>query len=423
MTLAHLVLKELSHRWVNGVLGLMSIGAAACCLAAALAALTLHDMRTEEVLRQKQRETETRVARLQEDYRVIMKKLGFNVLILPGKQDLGDFYARGFAEATMPEDYVYRLASNKLVTVRHLLPSLQQKVLWPEQHRKVLLMGIKDEVPIAEKNKLSSLMNAVDPGTAVLGHELAQEAGLEVGDKLVLMGKDFRVAKIHPERGTIDDITIWLDLDEAQALLGKEGLINGILALECACAWSDIGKVRREIARILPHTKVVESGSEKALTRAEGRYRAAEEARAALADEKRHRDELRGELESFTSVLVPVVGVVSALWLSLLAFSNVKQRRYEIALLRALGMPSRGILILVLGKMALIGFFGALAGGVPGVLFVAFLAGGISFFPVLFPPLDLLWLVLGSMLLSMMAGWIPALFAATRDPADILGEE
>lgn len=46
MTLAHLIFKELSHRRANGVLGLMSIGAAACCLSAAMAALALHDMRT-----------------------------------------------------------------------------------------------------------------------------------------------------------------------------------------------------------------------------------------------------------------------------------------------------------------------------------------------------------------------------------------
>ncbi len=151
MTLGRLIFKELSHSRVNGILSLASIATAVCCLSAVLAALTLHDMRTEDVLLQKKQETEARVAQLEEDYRVIMKKLGFNVLILPEEQDLGDFYAQGFAEAMMPEEYVYRLASNPLVTVRHLLPSLQQKILWPEQQRKVLLMGIKDEVPIAEK--------------------------------------------------------------------------------------------------------------------------------------------------------------------------------------------------------------------------------------------------------------------------------
>ena len=423
MTLRHLIFKEFFHSRVNGILSMASIATAVCCLSSALALLALHDLRTESLLLQKQQETETRVAQLQEDYRVIMKKLGFNVLILPEEQDLGDFYALGFAEATMPEEYVYRLASNRLVTVRHLLPSLQQKVLWPEQQRKVLLMGIKDEVPIAEKSKLKSMVNAVEPGTAVLGHELAQGIGLKESDEFTLMDRRFTVAEVHAERGTMDDITIWLDLAEAQVLLGKEGLINGILALECACAWADIGKVRREIAQILPNTKVIESGSGKALTRAEGRYRAAEEARTALIEEEQHRNELRRELEAFASILVPGVVLAAVLWLSLLAFSNVKQRRYEIALLRALGMPSRGILMLILGKMGLMGFFGAWIGGLLGSLFILLYAGDFALLPMLFPPTNLLGMVTGAVLLSIMAGWIPALFAAMQDPADILREE
>ncbi len=423
MRWSRLVLRELSFHRANTLLGMVAVAAAAGSLSAALSALSLHDMRTRELLRQKRQETEARVARLQDDYRVIMKKLGFNILILPKGQNMGDFYAQGFAEATMPEGYVYRLASNRLVTVRHLLPSLQQKIEWPERHRKILLTGVRDEVPIAEKTKLPSIAGAVEPGTVVLGSELARETGLKPSDELVLLGKTFRVAKVHPERGTIDDITLWMDLDEAQALLGKEGKINAILALECACAWSDIGKVRQEIGEILPGTKVIESDSAKALARAEGRYRAAQEARAALAAEKRQREEMRGELEAFASMLVPAVVLVAVLWLSLLAFSNVRQRRYEIALLRALGMPPRGVLALILSKMGLIGLFGALFGGVLGVLPVALKAGGFAFFAELFPPEDLLWLVVGAVLLSILAGWGPALFAATRDPADILREE
>ena len=423
MSRVRLIFKELVHSRANGMLSMVSVGVAACCLSATLASLKLYDVRTESLLLQKQQETEARVAQLEEDYRVIMKKLGFNVLILPQEQDMGEFYARGFAEATMPEEYVYRLASNPLVTVRHLLPSLQQKVDWPEQKRKVLLMGIKDEVPIAEKSKMGNLINAVEPGTAVLGYELAQSIGLKKSDVFMLLGRRFSVGEVHTERGNMDDITIWLDLAEAQALLDKEGRINGILALECACAWADIGKVRQEIIKILPNTKVIESGSDKALTRAEGRYRAAEEARVALAEEERHRDVMRREQESFGAVLGPGVILISVIWLSLLVFSNVKERRYEMALLRTLGMHTRGIVTLIMLKVGLLGFFGALVGGVLGPLLIALRAGDMDLFPMLFPAYSLLGLVSGAVLLSIMAGWLPALFAAAQDPADILREE
>jgi putative ABC transport system permease protein len=423
MTLTRLILKEFLHSRLNVALSVTSVAVAACCLTAALASLKLHDLRTEEILSLKQKETEVRVAKLEDDYRVIMKQLGFNVLILPQGQNLGDFYAKGFAEATMPEEYVYRLASNSIITVRHLLPSLQQKVDWVEQKRTVLVMGIRDEVPIAEKQQLEKIIDAVVPGTAVLGHELASSIGLKKDDEFMLLGKTFKVAETHAERGNMDDITIWLNLGEAQTLLGKEGRINGILALECACAWADIGKVRREITNILPQTQVIESGSDKALTRAEARYRAAEEAQTALKDEENHRNGMRQEQENFAAVLVPAVILVCALWLSLLSFSNVKERRYEIALLRALGMHSRGILVLFLSKAGIIGFCGALIGGLLGPVLIALKVGDIALLPSLTSLLQLLILVIGAVVLSEIAGWPPALFACAQDPADILREE
>lgn len=423
MTLTRLVIKEFFHSRLNVALSITSVAVAACCLTASLASLKLHDMRTEEILSLKQKETEARVAKLEDDYRKIMKKLGFNVLILPEGQNLGDFYAKGFAEATMPEEYVYRLASNSVVTVRHLLPSLQQKVEWAEQKRTVLVMGIRDEVPIADKDPKKAMLDAVKPGSVVLGYELANSIGLSTNDTITLLDQTFKVGQIHTPRGTIDDITIWLNLHEAQRLLGKEGRINGILALECACAWADIGKVRREITKILPKTQVIESGSDKALTRAEGRYRAADEAKAALKEEEKHRNELRREQEDFAAVLVPAVMLVCVVWLSLLAFSNVKERRYEIALLRALGMHSRGILILFMSKAAIVGFFGALIGGLIGPVLIALKTGNMALLSSLMSPLELLILVVGAVALSKIAGWPPALYACAQDPADILREE
>jgi ABC-type lipoprotein release transport system permease subunit len=304
-----------------------------------------------------------------------------------------------------------------------LLPSFQQKVVWPEQKRTILLMGIRDEIPIAEKSKLKALMNAVDPGTAVLGYELAQSIGLKKSDEFKLLGHPFRVAKVHAERGNIDDITIWLDLTEAQQLLGKKGLINGILALECACAWADIGKVREEIVRILPHTKVIESDSKKALTRAEGRYRAAEEVRQTLLEDEDHLRKIRREQEAFAAILVPGVVLISMIWLSILVFSNVKARSYEIALLRALGLQTRGILMLIMVKTGLIGFLGATIGGLLGTLLIYLRAGDAILFTKLFPLPHLIGLVAGAVLLSVMAGLPPALFAASQDPANILREE
>ena len=64
---------------------------------------------------------------MNDDYRKITKNLGFNVLILPKDQELADLYDKDYAEKMMPESYVDILVNARLITVDHLLPSLQRK--------------------------------------------------------------------------------------------------------------------------------------------------------------------------------------------------------------------------------------------------------------------------------------------------------
>ena len=64
------------------------------------------------------------MAKLKDDTRKAMLKLGFNVVILPKDQNLSDWYADDYASKYMPEEYVTKLANSRVVTVRHFLPSL-----------------------------------------------------------------------------------------------------------------------------------------------------------------------------------------------------------------------------------------------------------------------------------------------------------
>src|SRR5208283_354785 len=131
----------------------------------------------------------------------------------------------------------------------HLLPSLQQKLVWPEQQRTILVMGVRGEVLI-HSGKQKPILEAVPPGTIVLGHELHQSLNLKVGDKVTMKGKEFTVHKLHPVRGGKDDITVWINLKEAQELFDKVGQINAMLALECNCSADRLSKIREEIGSI-----------------------------------------------------------------------------------------------------------------------------------------------------------------------------
>ena len=425
MRFTHLIIKEVAHRKLNALLAVLSVTVAAGCLTASLALLRAHDVRTEEIVRQKETETGLRTAVLEDDYRKITKRLGFNVLILPLGQNLADLYADDYATKYMPEDYVTKLATSKIATIRHLLPSLQQKIKWPERQRTIILIGTRGEVPQADETPQQPIQQPVKPGMAVLGYELHTSLKLKLGDSITLLGKEFKVATMHPERGNKDDITIWIDLRQSQELLGKPGVINGILALECECAFANVHRIRSEITNILPDTVVIEFAGQ-ALARAESRQRAAEEARAAVASLKQHRAALRAEQERFAAVLVPVAVLMSAVWVGLLALNNVRERRHEIGILRAIGVGTRGILLLFLGRAFAVGLLGAVIGVAAGIA-AGMLLGGVplrvSDVALMLNPRVMAAVLACAPALSVIASWLPALLAAQQDPAVVLREE
>jgi ABC-type lipoprotein release transport system permease subunit len=204
--------------------------------------------------------------------------------------------------------------------------------------------------------------------------------------------------------------------------LGKKGQINAILALECTCAADRLGEVREEIAKILPDTQVIEFSS-RALARAEARNRAATEARESVDREKQSRALQRQERERLFAILAPLVIGVSAVWVGLLALGNVRSRVNEIGILRALGVPTRRVLVLFLVRAVLLGLVGAGLGFAVGWLGTWFGEQSTSAGPplgALFDPRLFAWVLVLTPAFSAMVSWLPALWAAQIDPAKTL---
>jgi putative ABC transport system permease protein len=423
MNLLRLVRREIRHRLEGFLLSVICVAVAAGSLMGALTLLTMHDLKTRQIVDERRADIDAELAKLKDDYRKLTKAMGFNVLILPKDQNLADLYAKDYADKFMPEAYADKLANSRIVTVRHLLPSLRQKVKWPERQRTIVLVGAKAEIPLPHRAPKGAILKAVDPGTMVVGHELHQSLNLKKGDKVELMGRQFTVARLHKERGNIDDITIWIDLPTAQELLNRKGLINGILALECSCAWAKPEEVRREICGILPDTQVIEFAS-KALARAEARNRAKEHAETTLMQEQRDRDKLRQSREDFAAAIVPLTIMACGVWIAYLALGNVRARRAEIGILRALGLTSSKILWVFLLRAMFIGLSGAIVGATAGILGGNALAGrGVHPIADLIDPVVLVLVILITPALSMLASLAPALSASRQDPADVLREE
>lgn len=381
MILVRLVLRELIHRWLNMLLSLIAVVTA---VALYVVFYTTGEAADRETTR-------------------IMRDLGYNLRIIPKETDETQFWAQGYASETMPEEYVQRFATAENISYRHLLATLHRQV--PAGEGTVLLTGIGTEVSPPGFKK-SSMIFTVEPGTIYAGYHAAQRLNLREGEETEILGRRFRVARCLSETGSDEDVRVYGDLTEVQEMLGLEGQINEIQALECLCHGKEedmIGQLRAELAELLPEAKVIE-----------------------LLSLAKIRQKQRIMVRTYYEFFMQMILVVCALWLAVLAFLNVRERRGEIGLLHALGYGTATIALLVLGKWALIGLAGALFGFLMGT------ALSLSVGPEIFhitaagiePVYSLLsWALLIAPLFTMLCGSVPAVLAVTQDPAQALLED
>ena len=379
MSVLRLLLREIAHRKVNFILGLLSITAA---VAVFVAMLTLNQALDRETTR-------------------VMRDMGFNVRILPKDADLSDFWSRDFAQAQMPEEYVHTLAESKVMTIRHLVARLTKKIQW--RGRSVLLVGALPEIPVKHRTPKPAMIAAIPEGTVWVGHELSRGLGIKPGDSIEVEGKTLKVTECPEARGSKSDITLFANLHDVQAITGQEGMINEILALKCKCKGSILETLQAEIGAILPQTQLI-LDQNLAVTR----------------------EKTRQMVEDYANLVIPMVLVISALWIGLLAFGNVRQRRVEIGILRAVGWGSVRIAALFIGKAVGLGVVGAALGYAVGTGVA--LHWGPDIFEMtaqkIQPAHDLFVASLvGAPLLCALASYLPAMLAVIQDPAVVLTKE
>jgi hypothetical protein len=428
ITVWRLVGKEILHRKLNFALGVLSVMAASGVVVAQFTLLRAHDLSTERILHANQQQAELRLAKMEDDYRKYMKKLGFNLLILPKEQDLSEFWQSGFASTTMPESTVTDLANSGTALVQHLLPIVQQRIDWPEQKRRVILMGTRGEVPLAHRRPMEPMLLAVPEGKCVVGYELSRDLGIKPGQSITLRGTSFEVQQIRPERGTADDGTIWVDLKTGQNLLGMQGRINAIEALQCICKGVTPEQTRQAVAGILGNNVKVILRENAVTVRANTRDRAEAEHVQAMAALRASRAELRSRRESLAGVLVPAVLLLAAVWIGLLALSNVRERAAEIGILRAIGVRARSVVRVFFTRAMITGLLGAGAGYAAGLAVAVMVERSTPSLRVdsaaaLFEPRLMAIVLVAAPLLAVLASWAPAMLAGRQDPAVILARE
>ena len=442
MSTFQLLSAELWHRKMNVSLSLLALIAAATLFVASPTLLRGYQQESEHRLAAMQQETEQELEALQEKAKAdlanldkrtkrTMRDLGFNLRIVHANTDLGQLYAK-FVSFDMPEEYVQKLAESPEITkIVHLVASLKQMIELDGKPR--LLVGLAPEATQSHIEGKAPMGLVVKPGTVYLGSVAAE--GHELGDKIDILGKEFELTHILPAHGRADeDIAVFLDLKDAQEVLNKPGKISEILALGCKCKTVDrVEEITAQLELVLPDTKVTE-----ALLQADAREKQRDlitrHHQQAMADYEANRNKIvareenrRGEMMSLlgrvTSVVTPLVILVCAIWVGLLAWSNVRERRVEIGLLRAIGKRSGSIAALFLGKAVFLGLIAGVLGCLSGYAFARWLATGAfevaaeNFTPSM---LASVCAIFGTPLIAAMASYLPTLAAVNQDPAVVL---
>ncbi|HPN84941.1 MAG TPA: hypothetical protein PK821_06355, partial [Victivallales bacterium] len=216
MRISAVVLNEIKYNRLNFILGFAGVFLAMSVLVGVNLLVNGYKLKSRLIYEEKYAKVEAALKFAEDQYRKSTLELGFNVLIVPKDQNMSDFYADDFACKYMPEDFVEKLSKSKIVTINHLLPSLTQKIRWPEHERTIILTGTRGEIPLMHHNPMKPIQDVVPEGMAVIGFHLAKQIKAEKGSVITLFGRDFTVSEILTERGTRDDIGVWIDLKAAQ---------------------------------------------------------------------------------------------------------------------------------------------------------------------------------------------------------------
>lgn len=353
--------------------------------------------------------------------------LGANILILPPRSTLGDYYSADLQSEELPEEYVDLLATSQLEGLDNLSPKLsvsvnlqdhqvmltgilpknefQSKAAWqgagifsrPKSCGEVVdLFGLTDKSPKGALGR-KRVIETLEENEILVGSEVAQKLKLVEGNEIALLNKPFIVSALLPETGTIDDSRIFAHLHTVQDLTGKEGLINAIEVVGC-CEHISKGLVGK-IHRILPGAKVVTISQ--------------------VVDTQIRTNKLMRSLSTLFLVIIVVIGAAGV---ANDMYNNVYERRKEIGTLVALGATRGVVLRVFLRKALLLGLLGGVVGYFVGTLLAMVLGPWVAGVPVLPIPEALAFSVALAIGITMLASYFPARYAATLDPSLILQE-
>lgn len=376
MTIFKLIIKEIRNRFLTTIIFLIAVSLPITIIVA----------------------IQTINISLKDEVRRLMRDMGTNIIIVPKDIRMDNYWTGDFGNEEMPEEYVTKLASTPGISADHFIAKLQSKT--EIGNVKVVLCGVLPELGSIGKRKKTPMGFIINNGEVFLGKEVAEKLKVINNNKLEILNRSFHVTKVLPEMGTSDDIKIFMHLHDLQSLLNKGSVINLIETLGCLCYGDFLSKIKDDISKVLPDTKVIP-------------YRS-----IAIA-----RTDTRLLVQKLAITLLIILSVLSGLAVANIMFLNIRERKQEIGIFMAIGLHAKKIFSLFLFKILIISVIGGIIGYFLGSLFALYFGPQMVQVPVKLMSSFLVWSILYAMALSLVSSSIPMIKLVKLDPAKILMKE
>jgi len=354
-----------------------------------------------------------------------LDNLGANIMVLPQGGSLDDYYTSDIDAPTFPMDYVERILNSTLQGVDNMSPKLTRRVKVGASS--IVLTGILPKSEIASKpvwkgiglaskdiktacapsankslgykdKKLQrKVVDTLGLSDCLVGSQVAMRLKLKENASLTISGKTFKVAKVLPETGTVDDDRVFANLATVQKLLGIPNQISAIEIMGCCNAISDglLSKLRN----LLPDTRITTINQ--------------------IVSTQIETNQLMNKVSLVFFIIIFFVGSIS---MGNFMWANVNERKKEIGVLRMMGASKSTVYKLFLIKSIFLGILGGIAGYIVGTLASVILGPYLANITVAPVYIYLLWSVVLSVIISLVGTIIPAYMASKIDPNTNLQE-
>jgi ABC-type antimicrobial peptide transport system permease subunit len=377
MNLLALIFSEIKFHRINFGISVVSLGIIVCILL--LSSSYVFSQYQDEIIVIKDKETETKALMntMVTNYKSITDRMGYTIRILPQNQSLDDFYNYRFGGKYLSEhvlDTVMTLFSKE---IRCVLPVLQIKSQWSKVKRSVLFSGLGTSRSFAEY-KLPPSIPKITDGSIALGFELPTYPEAIKGSKVNIKGKTYTIISCEAQRGSIDDITVWMSLTDLQESFSIPEKISEIWVWPVLDTAHSISGLATQIESSLKSCKVI-CISAPSVMQMKARETAVAIAKETITTEKKANEIVFLKHKKYLLIFSIVSVLACSILISILVLQNVSVRQEELMILRVIGYPDFSIIKMLGARGLCLGFCGTSLGLIGGFLILFLLHQKIGF--------------------------------------------